>query len=177
MSNTGCKKDGKQGEQGPPGTANVRYSEWFTPAQYQSNMVFGIRNFSFDKPVTEISQAIIDSGTVLTFGKMLGYSSSIWPVDRTAQLPILLTYVQSGTSQTDTWSAFVTPGNLRINFTNSVNTYTAIATTHQFRYIIIPGGQKVGKSSNGKSISLKQRESNFNQLSYQEICRMFNIPE
>jgi len=89
--------------------------------------------------VPQIIQDIIDNGSVLVYGKLLGYNTTVWPVSQVAQLPIQLTYNDGGTT-TDTWSALITPGNIRIRFVNDHNIYTVIANAHQFRYIIIPKG-------------------------------------
>ncbi|MET0465377.1 MAG: hypothetical protein ABW007_19605 [Chitinophagaceae bacterium] len=156
-----CKK-GDTGPEGPPGTANVIYSPWFKPATYRKDTLFGIWGFNYDKAEPAITQAILDSGTVLTFGKLLGYNPTVWPTNRVTQLPILLNYKQSGVTQLDTWSSHLTPGNLRIKFVNDNNEYNVIATQHEFRYVIIPGGQ-----------SLTGRV----QLTYEEICRKYGIPE
>jgi hypothetical protein len=155
-----CKK-GDTGPQGPKGNANVMYSAWFTPATYKKDTVFGIWGFNYSQPVAAITQSILDSGTVLTFGKLLGYNPLVWPAGQVGQLPITITYMQGGL-QNDTWSALATPGNLRIRFVNDHNIYTSIATMHQFRYIIIPGGTFTGR---------------MRQLSYEELCRKYNIPE
>ena len=73
----------------------------------------------------------------------------------------MINYMQGGL-QVDTWQAYVKPGNWRVRFTNDHNIYTSISNTHQFRYIIIPGGTLAGRMA---------------QMSYEEICRMYNIPE
>jgi hypothetical protein len=156
-----CKK-GDTGPAGPPGTANVIYSEWFRPATYRKDTIFGIWGFNYDRADPKITQQLLDSGTVLTFGKLLGYNTAVWPANRISQLPILLNYVQSGGVNLDTWSAFITPGNLRIKFVNNRNEYNVIATQHEFRYIIIPGGQ----SLTGRG-----------PVSYEEVCRKYGIPE
>jgi len=164
-----CKKgdvgpqgpQGPQGEQGVPGVPNVIYSEWFTASPWKKDTVFGVWGFNYSKPAPGITQQVLDSGSVLTFGKLLGYTSSVWPTTQVSQLPILLTYYQ-GSIMTDTWSAYATVGNLRIKFVNDKNDYAAIATTHRFRYIIIPGGRPGGRSR---------------PLSYEEICKKYQIPE
>lgn len=164
-----CKKgdvgpqgpQGPQGEQGVPGTPNVIYSEWFTPTPWKKDTVFGVWGFNYSKPAPGITQQVLDSGTVLTFGKLLGYNQAIWPTTQVSQLPINLTYYQ-GSFMTDTWSAYATAGNLRIKFVNDKNYYTTIGNTHKFRYIIIPGGKPEGRSR---------------PLSYEEICRKYQIPE
>lgn len=157
---TSCKK-GDTGPAGLPGTANVVYSEWFTPNVYTKDTVFSVWGFKYNRSAPQITQQILDSGTVLTFGKLLGYNPLIWPTNLVQQLPITLTY-NSGGITNDTWSARLTPGNLQIRFVNDRNIYTTIAVNHQFRYIIIPGGAKGGRRV---------------RLSYEEICREYNIPE
>lgn len=152
----------KKGDAGPPGSANVMYSPWFTPPAYKKDTLFGIYGFSYDRPAPEITQHALDSGTVIVFGKLLGYNPAVWPASNVGQLPITVTYIQSGATQQDTWSARLSPGNLRIRFINDHNIYNNIAVQHQFRYIVIPGGQSTGR----------QR-----QLTYEEICERYNIPE
>lgn len=158
-----CKKGdtGPQGPGGEDGNANVIYSNWFTPTTYKKDTVFGNWGFRHDQPVAAITQSILDSGAVLTFGKLLGYNPLVWPAGQVGQLPIAVTYQQGGL-QHDFWQAYTSTGNLRIRFTNDNNIYTSIATQHQFRYIIIPGGTASGR---------------VRQMSYEEICRMYNIPE
>lgn len=156
-----CKK-GDTGPQGPVGSANVIYSEWFTAGTWKKDTLFGIYGFNYNKPAADITQQVLDSGVVLVYGKLLGYVTSVWPAAQVGQLPITLNYMQSGKTQTDTWSGFATAGNLRIRFVNNTNEYNVIATNHQFRYIIIPGGKKGARVA---------------QRSYQEICEAYQIPE
>lgn len=156
-----CEK-GDDGVDGQPGTANVKYySEWFTASPWRKDTVFTIWGFNYVKAAPAITQQILDSGTVLTFGKMLGYNPLVWPVNEVGQLPINLTY-NSGGVTTDTWSASAYVGNLKIRFVNDKNTYTSIATNHMFRYVIIPGGVPAGRGTN---------------LTYKEICELYGIPE
>lgn len=156
----GCKK-GDTGPQGPTGNANVMYSEWFKPATYKKDTVFGIWGFNYTHSDPAITQAMLDSGAVLTFGKMHGYNPAVWPAGQVGQLPITITYQQGGV-QNDTWRALARPGTLRIRFENDHNIYNSISTAHEFRYIIIPGGVPTGRVA---------------RLSYEELCRRYNIPE
>lgn len=184
LSHQSCKK-GDKGDQGPAGTANVIYSEWFTPNPYVKDTVFGIWGFKYDKAVAEITQAILDSGAVLTYAKLSGYNPTVWPAQQVAPMPIQLTYI-SGSTMTDTWSALSTVGNLRIRFTNSANYYTSISNTHQFRYIIIPGGKKgtlgLGVGTNTIENNAQNNSNALNlvleyhdQMNYDEVCRLLNI--
>jgi len=153
----------KKGDTGPAGSANVLYSDWFIATPWAQTTVFSMKNFDYTKAAPGITQNVLDSGIVLTFGKLTGYNTSVWPVGQVGQLPINLTYTQ-GSIQTDTWSAFATLGNLRINFVNNVNTYSNISTAHSFRYIIVPGAVKTG------------RRVDLRSMSYDEVCDYLNIP-
>jgi len=184
-----CKKGdtgpaGPAGPQGPAGSPNVIYSSWFTPASYVKDTVFGIWGFYYDKATTDITQKTADSGVVIVYAKLLGYNTLIWPTTQVGQLPISLTYVQ-GTTMTDTWSARPSAGNLRIQFVNDHNYWTSIATTHQFRYIVIPGGVKSTVASTkpglqtgrGSQMDIQAVVANYANMSYAEVCQRLNIPE
>lgn len=181
-----CKK-GDTGPAGKDGAANVIYSAWFTPTPYIKDTVFGIWGFKFNKAAPDITQNMLDSGTIITFGKLLGYNPLVWATDQVATMPISITYMQSGVT-TDTWSAFASVGNLRIRFVNDRNIYTSIATGHQFRYIIIPPGKKatLARNEGNGPLSAEMPASNMavgrvardhGKMSYEEICRLLDIPE
>jgi hypothetical protein len=131
---------GATGATGATGTANVIYSDWYTPATYTKTTVFGTIYFTADIAATKITQAIIDQGTVVVYGKLNGYNTVIWPTDQVSQLPIAINYMSGATPNLDTWSALCTLGTVRISLTSSTNAYSSISNAHQFRYIIIPGG-------------------------------------
>ncbi|MBS1662871.1 MAG: hypothetical protein JST68_17635 [Bacteroidetes bacterium] len=175
-----CKK-GDTGPQGPTGNANVMYSDWFTPSAYTKDTVFGIWGFKYNQTATSITQQVLDSGTVITYAKLLGYNTLIWPTNQVGQLPISLTYVQ-GTTMTDTWSAKASVGSLQIRFVNDKNYWTSIATSHTFRYIIIPANKKVSASVrqgalSGRSAQLDDVANNYQQMSYSDVCQKLGIPE
>lgn len=185
-----CKKgdNGNPGVPGKDGAANVVYSAWFTPNIYIKDTVFSVWGFQYNKSAPDITQSMLDSGTIITYGKLLGYNSLIWPATQVATLPISITY-NSGGVTTDTWSAFATAGNLRIRFVNDKNIYASIANTHQFRYIIIPPGKKatlsVRRSGNGpeevassvSEFSVRKIITDHEHMSYGEVCRLLNIPQ
>lgn len=184
-----CADDGETGPTGPvgpagpvgpvgpvgaTGTANVIYSEWFTPKNYVQTTVFGMKNFTQIAEAPEITQEILDNGVVLVYGKLLGYNPSIWPVDQVALLPINIVYIQ-GVTVTDTWSASATAGNLKITFVNSGNIYNTIAETHQFRYVIIPGG--VALNGGRGSTFTDEDKQQLVSMSYEDVAAMFEIPD
>jgi len=178
---------GVAGPTGPIGAANVIYSDWFTASPWIKDTVFDIFRFSYTKVVTGITQSIIDSGTVITVGKLNGYNTLVWPSTQVAQMPIIISYKFSpgGITYTDTWSALVTPGNLTIRFVNDQNYYNSISTSHEFRYIIIPGGVKANAAAvikkdgtvESNAVSAHGASSVYSQMSYHELCTLLNIPE
>lgn len=182
---------GPTGPQGPAGSPNVIYTAWFQATSWVKDTIFNIYDFSYVKTIPEITQKIIDSGTVLTFGKLLGYNPQIWPVDQIGQLPLTLTYKTSSAGETDidTWQAAPYVGNIRIHFTNNQNYYDNLATNHQFRCIIIPGGVKSTAGtrlhrseqgdieSNSASLQTKNGQIDFTKMSYEEVCAYFKIAE
>ncbi|WP_008584497.1 Collagen triple helix repeat-containing protein [Niabella soli] len=160
---------GPTGAQGPAGTANVQYSDWFTPAAYTVTTRFGIINLDYNKAAPGITQDILNTGTVLVYGKLNGYNTTLWPTDQTSVLPIHIYYQIGTATNIDTWSADATVGNLRINLVSSMNAYTSsgsISPAHTFRYVIIPGAVKVALAN-----------TNLNVLSYGALCNTLSIPQ
>ena len=181
---------GPAGPAGPAGSPNVIYSAWFTPTTYVKDTVFNLWRFTYLKAVAEITQPILDSGTILVYGKLEGYNSAIWPTGQVSVMPISVQYKFSsgGITYTDTWSALFTPGQIRVVFINDANYYTSISNAHQFRYIIIPGGVKSASSSSTTHKVSGQTETNavgstqshaapdFKSMSYADVCDYFKIP-
>jgi hypothetical protein len=134
---------GATGAQGPPGTANVMYTGWFTPTTYVQETIFGSVGFYHDISIPAITQNVLDKGTVIAFAKLNGYNPVIWPTDQVGQLPIIITYLQGTTPNLDTWSDVVSLGKVRVKLISSLNAYTTISNAHQFRFVIIPGGVSI----------------------------------
>lgn len=168
LSLAGCSgDDGGTGPAGIDGSANVVYSDWFTPGTYTlTTDVVQMNVLTHDEPAAEVTQEILDTGVVLVFGKLNGYNTLIWPTDQVGQLPIS---VQYSLSELDVWTPLLSVGNIRIQFINSNNLYNSISTTHEFRYVIIPGGVAARPSSLD---GLDPRD-----LSYDEVCEIFGVPE
>lgn len=154
---------GQTGPTGATGTANVIYSDWVTPSAYSQNTIFGTVHFDASITASAITQDVLDKGTVLVYGKLDGYTPTIWPAAQVGQLPIVVTYQLSSVTYTDTWSANVTLGNIQIDFVDNLNFYTGISNAHQFRYVIIPGGVHTLGSLNPKN--------------YNDIKNAFHLPD
>jgi hypothetical protein len=142
---------GATGTTGATGTANVIYSDWITPSTYKKDTVFGTYNFYYDITASKVTQAILDNGSVIVYGKLDGYNPLIWPTNQVSALPIEITYMNGATQNVDSWSDYCTVGNIRINLASSSNAYSAISNAHQFRYVIIPGGVHTLGSVNPKN--------------------------
>jgi hypothetical protein len=179
---------GPAGAQGPTGSANVTYSQWFTPATWVKDTVFGIYGFYYNKATTDITQQVVDSGLVLTYGKLDGYTTAIWPTSQVAQLPITITYMEGSTTYTDVWSALVTTGNLEIQFVDNMDLYGGISNAHQFRYIVIPGGMKSAVASqqpglyysHGKQLdpaAVSEVIQHYQDMGYAQVCQLLGIVE
>jgi hypothetical protein len=130
---------GATGPAGATGTANVIYSDWITPAAYTRTTIFSTYNFTYDIAASKITQAVLDKGTVLVYGKLAGYNPLIWPTGQVSVLPIVINYLSGTTPEIDTWSARTTVGKIQIHMTNNNNVYPDISNAHSFRYVIIPG--------------------------------------
>jgi hypothetical protein len=163
---------GSTGPQGTTGTANVIYSAWFTPSTYTKDTVFGTYGFYFNQAAPEITQQILDSSVVITYGKLDGYTTVIWPTNQVAPLPIVITYMNGANANIDTWSALLTPGNVEIQLQSSTNAYGGISNAHKFRYVIIPAGVAAARPALGATSI-----PDYANMSYQQLCSTFNIPE
>jgi hypothetical protein len=143
-----------KGPKGDPGTANVIYSDWFTPSSYVKTTVFSTSTFTFDVAEPKITQDILDKGVVVVYGKLNGYNPVIWPTDQVAPLPIVINYLSGTTPEIDTWSGLYSLGNVQISMKNNNNVYSNISNAHSYRYVIIPGGVHIA------AVKLK----NYNEL-------------
>jgi hypothetical protein len=143
-----------KGPKGDPGTANVIYSDWFTPAAYVKTTVFSTSTFTFDVAEPKITQDILDKGVVVVYGKLNGYNPVIWPTNQVAPLPIVINYLSGTTPEIDTWSGLYSLGNVQISMKNNTNAYSNISNAHSYRYVIIPGGVHIA------AVKLK----NYNEL-------------
>lgn len=148
---------GDKGDNGKDGNANVYASDWFTPNSWNTSTIFEITNFEHTINDSKITQELLNSGTLIVFGKLEGYSSNIWQKGQVSQLPVNLSYKTSEGLSLDTWTALATVGKLKINFTNSINLYTSISTAHTFRYVIIP-------SNKASRLALDYTKMSYNEL-------------
>lgn len=148
-----CTKEGPQGPAGTNGTngtdgnANVMYSDWFESGTWTASG--GNEAFYFDRSEVKVTQDILDKGIVLAYAKLTSDGSNIRPLPAT-----------TGNASKVLWNYVLTVGNIRFTSTSG-----SPSTTNQFRYVIIPATTHLRLS---KPLT---------QMSYDEICTMFNIPK
>ncbi|MCK9612504.1 MAG: hypothetical protein PHR81_03205 [Bacteroidales bacterium] len=161
-----CKKEegpaGPQGPEGPAGTANVIYSDWigFQATSWSETAIteFGKTMRHYYDTVPEITQNIVDKGLVMVYIKSAGTPEA-------QPLPMTIYGLTQFVNQFMTFR--LSNNLLTIIFFNIDNnddpgSFAGDPSTNAYRYIIIPGG-------------ISASMANFNQMSYQEICKKLNI--
>lgn len=157
---------GPTGPQGPAGTANVIYSNWFDLGSGQRDTtLFGVAYKYKSFPVTSLTAAVIANGVILTYAKFQGFPNEV------RLLPTPVPDVQLW------FESIATTGTLYIRWYNIATPAaapTAIGTTNQFRWIIIPGGVLGGRSADGdmSTYTLEQLKT----MSYEDACEALNVP-
>ncbi|MFD2790997.1 hypothetical protein KCTC52924_01654 [Arenibacter antarcticus] len=156
---------GDQGDQGPKGdtgTANVIYSAWIE-TEFPTNISAPGAGFDIEAP--DLTQDIMDKGTVMVFGRNL----TIFGFDYFA-----LPFITSGNQH-----------NFRIEMEKVLRITAATlsgAASSQvgspffegYRYVIIPGGQPASNSA-GKSSQTEALK--YTEMTYEELRQHFNIPD
>lgn len=128
--------EGPEGPQGPEGTANVIYSEWIALSELEAaedTTVLGRTYRKFDIPASDLTQEIIDMGTILVYFRLNGAVLQL-PTTFGGSNPIYITF-----------SPFQ-PGVLSILSQNLDNTPTGLNLDIEIRYILIPGGVAANKA-------------------------------
>jgi len=150
---------GPQGPKGDTGTANVIYSDWFSPSSWIGS---GSKYAYFDKSASDIKQSIIDKGVILAYVKLAGDGGVMRP------LPTL-------SSSTAMWNYLIpSVGKIRFDVRKTSGATISPSTSNEFRYIIIPGGKSVGINIiTAKGLT----ESDLRKMSYEEVAELFNISE
>jgi hypothetical protein len=139
---------GATGPQGPAGTANVLYTPWITPTNWTLYAGYGGQNIvEHVENIPAITNAIYQNGTVLCFGDLEDYVSTIWPSGQVGQLPITVVFKYNGAVTTDTWQTVYNVGSSTIQMYDTENNFTQYSfISSRFRWVIIPGGSSVAGS-------------------------------
>jgi len=150
-------KDGEvglTGPAGPMGNANVVYSTWKSFQSSQRDTLIDGTKLRVNHLIEpKLTQNIIDTGSIQVF---MRFQSTVWP------LPI--TSDAGSATMANTVSYIPSPSKLFITRYTHDNSASIGFGSVQWRYIFIPGNAL----AKGKDVS---------KLSYEELCKMYNIPE
>lgn len=150
---TGCKNDGMQGTAGQDAT--VYYSEWITPSAWSG----ASGDWYFDANAPDLTADIVENGVVLA------YVSLADDIYETAVRPLPAYAVGAN------WD-FLIPDYGSIEFTSDMID-KPFTTGNNFRFIAIPGTIPALKSASLKN----KNEQELRSMSYNDVCKLFNIPE
>jgi len=151
---TACKK----GDTGPAGTANVIYSPWMKTNPWTASATStgsGKSTFYFDITAPQVTQAIVDSGTVLVYAKFVSDPDGAG----IAKLLPSVYYNLGGASTQYRFQYGVFLNKVRVIC--DIIPAGTVSTDNDVRYIIIPGGVPV---------------SGRMDMSYEAVCARYNIP-
>ena len=158
---------GPGGSQGPAGTANVIYSAWFSPGPWSdTTLPLGGTVSHYIKAAPGITQQIIDNGLVLSYTQNGGANYQLpwdfvnpFSVNQTLQLGLA-----SVSGEIIYFIANVTTGSA-----------SSISYGNQLRYVIVPGGVAGQRIISGPALGHTVDE--LKAMSYQQIAKLFNIPD
>jgi hypothetical protein len=135
--------------------ATVYYSGWITPSAWLGTSA----DWYFNVDAPGLTEDIVERGVILAYASLDGdiYDAAVRP------LPVYAVGAN--------WS-FLIPDYAIIEFTSDMIS-KPLTTGNHFRFIAIPGNTETLKSASSKHISEKELRS----MPYEEVCKLFNIPE
>ncbi len=160
LSFTGCNDEvvpGPPGQDGLDGqNATVYYSEWFSPSAWLGTS----GDWYFDATAPDLTEDIVENGVILAY---------VWLADDlyegTSVRPLPAYAVGSN------WSFLIYEYG-SIEFTSDMSSMP-LTSDNKFRFIAIPGTTVALKSA---SLNNKSKEE-LRSMSYQDVCKLFNIHE
>jgi len=157
-------EDGKDGEQGPPGTANVMYSNWIN------------QDWNFSDNATFKTMRVIENRITPDFVNSGGIILGFFKFQD--NVPYNLPYQSISDKNIRNYYPVFFSNNSEIRFTLQSTDGTDLTPSEvngvgpniqaRYKYVLIPGGANI--SSKGKTVE-------YAKMSYKEICTLFNIPE
>ena len=155
---TSCGEDGPVGPPGQDGldglNAEVYYSEWFSPSTWSG--VSG--DWFFEAAAPDLTEDIVEGGVILAY---VSLADDLY--DGLAVRPLPAYAVGAN------WE-YLIPDYGSIEFTTDMID-RPLTSENKFRFVAIPGNIPALKSGSIKS------EQDLRKMSYQEVCKLFGIPE
>jgi len=151
---SGCSSEGPAGLDGQ--NATVYYSEWVTPSAWLG----ATEDWYFDVNAPDLTADIVESGVVLGYVWLAG---DVYTATAVRPLPAYAVGAN--------WS-FLIHQYKSIQFTSDMIS-KPLTSGNRFRFIAIPG-----TITTLKSASLKDnKEQELRNMSYKDVCKLYNIPE
>lgn len=164
----GCEgPEGPSGPAGPAGSANVIYSDWYSPETWVLSTTFGVSERSFTMTTSALTQEIIDYGVVLVYMRFVGFNPEI------SQLPLILADVDYS------FLFRAQAGSIKVVYyltTDPTTDPVVIPSDNHVRYVLIPGGV-LDEVAEGAGITYAQLAGSLDSMPYLEVCGLFDIPE
>lgn len=149
---SGCNEEGPEGPPGQDGLdTEVYYSEWFSPSSWSGES----GDWYFTASAPDLTQNIVEGGVILAY---VSLADDIYP----AAVRPLPAYAVGAN-----WD-FLIPDYELIEFTSDM-IEQPLTSGNSFRFIAIPGNIPALKSASFKN--------DLKNMSYQEVCKRFGIPE
>jgi hypothetical protein len=172
LATLGCGKGdtgptGPRGAAGPAGSANVIYSDWYSPDTWNLETEFGTTQRSYSMGSTSLTQAIIDQGVVMVYMRFAGFTPEI------VQLPFLVPdvgYQFYYRAQADSVKVMYYVAASR------TTTPVIIPSYNQVRYVLIPGGV-VAATMQASGSTFEQEIVRLKSMPYADVCRKYGVPE
>ena len=154
ISYTGCIPEEVPGPAGQDAT--VYYSEWFSPSQWSGEP----GDWFFEASAPDLTEDIVESGVVLAYVWLEG---DLYEASSVRPLPAYAVGAN--------WSFLIYKYG-SIEFTCDMTTQPGTAG-NKFRFIAIPGTIPALKSTSPTNLNLQELKN----MSYHEVCNLYNIPE
>lgn len=155
-----CEDEAIPGPAGPAGRdgldAEVYYSEWFSPTEWSGES----GDWFFEASAPDLKEEIVESGLILAY---VWLSDDLYEGMAVRPLPAYAVGAN--------WD-FLIPDYGAIVFNCDMVT-RPLSSENKFRFIAIPGNIPALKSASLKNNRMQELRS----MSYQEVCKLFNIPE
>jgi len=164
----GCEgPEGPAGPAGPAGSANVIYSDWYSPETWVAETTFGIAERTFTMTTDALTQEIIDYGVVLVYMRFVGFNPAI------NQLPMIVPDVNYSF-----WFR-AQAGGIKVAYYSTTDPGTdpgAIPSYNTVRYVLIPGGV-LDEVAASEGIKYSRLVGSLDSMAYREVCDLLGIPE
>lgn len=123
-----------------PTAPSVYASAWESSASWQSGLVNGLQNYSFNRPTRQVSQSVMNNGLVLAFAKGYNFLGT-GEDDKPIGTPFYFSLAEERFVHPYYYYLHLTEGNIKTNVSMHATLESPFASGKnnlQFRYFVIP---------------------------------------